>query len=547
MSGKPKKKLKKSQYHQLLKEQALQIPTVITKKSQLRVLLSSQDPNSNNNNNNTNFIQTTNNMPKAGAKTDILKRRHNPLEVSLKETEGKLRRQQNSAGAGGNDEDLDNLADQAQYVTDADTAKRVLQLKRQQDAEIEAEELAEMGIQKNNSNKKKQSSKVLSSKYEGDEDDVYEAALESDEEEEEEYDEEGEYEYETMEISPEDEALYNKFVGSFSAQEGENVTLADKIMARLEQSTQAEQINEEEDDDEDLSDEDDEENTGVKLPPKVIAVYSKVGQILSTWTSGKLPRAFKIIPTLKNWEDVLYVTEPEGWSPQAVYEATKVFISSLDSKQAQKFVFSVLLDRFRDELAPTTADGYTTKSAVASKKTLNYHTYRALKKSLYKPAAFFKGFLFPLAESGTCTVREATIAASILSRVSVPVLHSSAALMRLAEYEYYSAPTSLFLKVLLDKKYSLPYKAIDAVVFHFMRFKNSTPNTADKKLPILWHQSFLVFAQRYKNDITDDQRDFLLDVLKVHQHPQITPEIRRELVSGQPRGEEEGGEMDLDL
>ncbi len=29
---------------------------------------------------------------------------------------------------------------------------------------------------------------------------------------------------------------------------------------------------------------------------------------------------------------------------------------------------------------------------------LNLHLYEALKKSLYKPAAFFKGVLFPLCE-----------------------------------------------------------------------------------------------------------------------------------------------------
>lgn len=472
-------------------------------------------------------------MPKA-VKSDI-KRRHNPLEVELKESEGNFRRSKKSFNNDSDNDEDDNLAD-------TKTTEKVMQLKKLQDAEIAAEDLAENGVA--SSKKKQASGKISASQYDGDEDEVYEGALDSDEEGYEYEDAEYE-EYEADQLAPEDEALYNKFVGKFSAQEGENVTLADKIMARLQEQTEQEEIEEEDD----SEDEEDEEATGVKLPPKVIAVYSKVGQILSTWTSGKLPRAFKIIPTLRNWEDVLYVTEPEGWSPQAVYEATKVFISSLDSRQAQKFVFSVLLDRFRDELAPTTADGYTSKSLSANKKTLNYHTYRALKKSLYKPAAFFKGFLFPLAESGTCTVREATIAASILARVSVPVLHSSAALMRLAEFEYYSAPTSLFMKVLLDKKYSLPYKAIDAVVFHFMRFKNSTPATSsepDKSLPVMWHQCFLVFAQRYKNDITEDQRDFLLDVLKVHHHKAITPEIRKELLSGKPRGEEDG-QMDVDM
>ena len=43
------------------------------------------------------------------------------------------------------------------------------------------------------------------------------------------------------------------------------------------------------------------------LDPKVIKVFSQIGEILSKYRSGKLPKAFKIIPTLKNWEEVLYV------------------------------------------------------------------------------------------------------------------------------------------------------------------------------------------------------------------------------------------------
>jgi hypothetical protein len=38
---------------------------------------------------------------------------------------------------------------------------------------------------------------------------------------------------------------------------------------------------------------------------------------------------------------------------------------------------------------------------------------------------------------------------------------------------------------------------IDSIVKHFVGFSN------DKRaLPVLWHQSLLVFAQRYKHDIT---------------------------------------------
>lgn len=55
---------------------------------------------------------------------------------------------------------------------------------------------------------------------------------------------------------------------------------------------------------------------------------------------------------------------------------------------------------------------------------LNFHLYLALKRALYKPSAFFKGLLLPLCESD-CTIRQAHIIASVLSKVSVPMLHSA--------------------------------------------------------------------------------------------------------------------------
>ena len=58
----------------------------------------------------------------------------------------------------------------------------------------------------------------------------------------------------------------------------------------------------------------------------------------------------------------------------------------------------------------------------------------------------------------------------------------------------------------------------------------------DPKLPVLWHQCLLAFAQRYKNEITEDQREALLDLLLVKGHKQIGPEVRRELLEGRGRG-----------
>ncbi|KAG0217637.1 snoRNA-binding rRNA-processing protein [Mortierella sp. NVP41] len=253
------------------------------------------------------------------------------------------------------------------------------------------------------------------------------------------------------------------------------------------------------------------------LSPKVIEVYSKVGLLLSRYKSGKLPKAFKIIPSLQNWEEILYITAPENWTVHATYQATRIFTSNLKEKQAHKFFSLVLLDKIRDD--------------IADNKKLNYHLYMALKKSLYKSKAFFKGILFPLCESGTCTLKEAAVVGSVITKVSIPVLHSAAALLRLADMEY-TGPNSLFIRVLLDKKYALPYKVIDGLVDHFLRFKMDP-----RPMPVLWHQAFLIFAQRYKSDITPDQKQALLELLRFKTHEGISPEIRRELVNSVARGE----------
>lgn len=464
-------------------------------------------------------------MPKATDTTSKVKR-HNPLHVSISDADGKLKSKSKKARENGGDDKDDEFVD-------AQTSRKILQMAKEQQNEINAEERA-LNVAQRKAAAGKGTAKpfeiegldeeeTVGPSYTGEDDEDYEDASDFEEYEE----------IQEIEIDPEEEALFSKYVGQSNedyADEDDQPTLADKIMEKIRMKEAAMSS---------AAPADDDEPQGVMLPEKVIAVYVKVGELLSRYRSGKLPRAFKIVPTLRNWEDVLYVTQPESWSSQAVYEATKLFISTLSAQQSQRFVYSVLLQRFKDEL-----DNSKPKAPGSGPKTLNYHVYRALKKSLYKPAAFFKGFLFPLAE-GDCSLREAVIASSILTKVSVPALHSAAALMRLAEIEHYSGPVSLFMKVLLDKKYALPYKVVDQVVHHFIMRRHPNPNNKDENnLPVMFHQCFLVFAQRYKNDITDEQREILLEVLKVQVHPAITPEIRRELMSGAPRTEEDGMEVD---
>ncbi|KAI4276515.1 MAG: hypothetical protein LQ337_002444 [Flavoplaca oasis] len=289
----------------------------------------------------------------------------------------------------------------------------------------------------------------------------------------------------------------------------------------------------------------------VELPMKVIEVYTKIGLFLSRYKSGKLPKPFKIIPTLPQWQELLSITRPEAWTANACYEATRIFVSS-NPLVTRQYLETVILDRVREDIHET--------------KKLNVHLYKALRKSLYRPAAFFKGFLFPLVSSGTCTLREAHIISSVLAKNSMPVLHSAVALLRLTEIAAEQSSfatenagaTNMFVRTLLEKKYALPYRVIDGLVFHFLRFR-AIPQTASStdsgdapinlagafKLPVLWHQCLLAFAQRYRDDITEDQREALLDLVLSRGHKDIGPEVRRELLAGRGRGvvvEEKGGD-----
>ncbi|XP_034948009.1 bystin [Chelonus insularis] len=260
-----------------------------------------------------------------------------------------------------------------------------------------------------------------------------------------------------------------------------------------------------------------------EIDPRVRAMYEGVRDVLAKYRSGKIPKAFKVVPSLRNWEQILYITDPPKWSAAAMYQATRIFASNLKEKMAQRFYNLVLLPRIRDDLAEY--------------KRLNFHLYQALRKALFKPGGFMKGIILPLLESGTCTLREAVIIGSVIAKNSIPILHSSAAILKIAEMDYTGA-NSIFLRIFLDKKYALPYRVIDGVVFHFLRFERET-----RELPVLWHQAFLTFVQRYKSDISSEQKEALLDLLRKQSHPSITPEIRRELQHAKCRDAETSEKM----
>lgn len=478
-------------------------------------------------------------MPKAATPTAGRQtQRHNPLEGDMLAT-GLLRTKPAKAKQ---------VQDDSEGFVDSKASKKILRIGRVLAEEEDAERAAAMpepivdsfGYDSR-----------FSAAADDDDDGAYDDKAWGDEEEV----------VEQIEVDPQDLETYERFLPDddeddllkhgwdrkpCGEEQGESVNLADLILEKIAAHEAAEARKE----------------AGLpaddyELPAKVVEAYTKIGQILSRYKSGPLPKPFKILPTVPHWEDILEVTKPESWTPNACYQATRIFVSH-KPVVVQRFLEIVILERVRED--------------IYENKKLNVHLFNALKKALYKPAAFFKGFLFPLVGSGTCTLREAHIISAVLARISIPVLHSAAALKGLCDMATQEAShgsegggaTNIFIKTLLDKKYALPYQVIDALVFHFLRFRSVDPASvkqgdamtgvsvegdAKTKLPVIWHQSLLAFAQRYKGDVTEDQREALLDLLLSHGHSSIGPEVRRELLAGRGRGvplEPQGAALDGD-
>ena len=246
---------------------------------------------------------------------------------------------------------------------------------------------------------------------------------------------------------------------------------------------------------------------------KIVDAYKLGGEVLRTYTSGKLPKAFNILSSTEDWEDLVNITEPYNWTPQAMYNAVIQF-SSADSTIGTIFFEKYLVPAIRSD--------------IKKNKKLNIHYYNCLKRALFRPSAFFKGIILPM--SKTLSGKEASIIGSILRKCSIPNNRASAALVKLSQLCKddkigVSVGALFFMRLLLVKKYALPKEVKDCLVKFFMSYYDFDRN----KLPVLWHQTLLCFVQHYKLDLTEDEKMKLKDLNNKIGHHIIQSEISKEL------------------
>ena len=249
-----------------------------------------------------------------------------------------------------------------------------------------------------------------------------------------------------------------------------------------------------------------------KLDPKIIETYKLIGDILKKYSTGKFPKSFNILTMTENWEELLNITEPFNWTPAAMYEATIKFSSS-EVLMTNIFYEKYLLPAIRND--------------IKIHKKLNVHYYNCLKKCIFKPSAFFKGIIFPLSKN--LSNKEAAIIGSILRKCSIPVNHSSAALIELIKLckngtNGISFGALFFMKILLMKKYAFPIFVKEELCKFFLSYDNF-----NQKLPVMFHQVFLIFVQIYKLNLTLNEKNSLKKFNEKNGHYAIQNEINKEL------------------
>ncbi|GAB6032942.1 hypothetical protein CHUAL_012134 [Chamberlinius hualienensis] len=246
--------------------------------------------------------------------------------------------------------------------------------------------------------------------------------------------------------------------------------------------------------------------------PIVVEAFAKVGRKLSTYKSGKLPKLLKIVPTLSNCDEILFLTRPELYSAEAVKKIIRIF-SNFQSRDITMFYRII-----RSQLM-TSIEGF---------DALNIHhdeTY-GLCKDLQKPAAFFVKCLMYLKDR-KCCLTEAVVINTVLSGSSF--LEVSMSILPKKEYNF---AVSFFLWTLMKMKFELHDQVIDLIVPSILS-PQFCSKAGKRNMPIIWHQGLLAFLQLYKDRMIVSHKEMLEILIKAYVHHQLTPEISKELRSCQ--------------
>ncbi|KAH0574509.1 Bystin [Spironucleus salmonicida] len=250
-------------------------------------------------------------------------------------------------------------------------------------------------------------------------------------------------------------------------------------------------------------------NSAPTSPAEVLQSLTPVFQQLSIvfrdYRSGSLPKLMRSLPSSNLWLQLMKLTNPLEWSPNATKELTRLFISMLPEKEAFFYIKDLLMPRVRQDLL--------------LKQKLSLQVFESLVKSTYKPLAFLKGCVLEViqADDSAGLVRAV---GSVIKRCSLPRMSVISFIQVLTEADPNGASLA-FLATLLSKNYSLTPQNLDSVFNYIMKYTGAITN-------LVFYDLILIFVKSYGNSLSGEQQVTLYEKMKQFKHQGgISEEILR--------------------
>jgi len=188
------------------------------------------------------------------------------------------------------------------------------------------------------------------------------------------------------------------------------------------------------------------------LKPRLLKVLERASLFLKVYRSGKLPKIVRILPSVRNFEEIIWLTRPDIWSDQAVLSITRSFLPRLDKAQMSRYYSLILAPRFQE--------------SIFNQQISSNHIQKAIKLSTKFPFTFFSSLILPICDSKECSLKEAAVLGSILYKYHFSSLVIMTLIIRLLDNPI-TQTKCLMLRIIISKNYLIPHRILDLFVDFF--------------------------------------------------------------------------------
>jgi essential nuclear protein 1 len=218
--------------------------------------------------------------------------------------------------------------------------------------------------------------------------------------------------------------------------------------------------------------------------PKLLKVLERASLFLKVYKSGKMPKIIKLMPSLKNFEEIIWLTRPDIWSDQAIFSVTHSFISKLDKNQMGRFFSLVLAPRFQE--------------TIFNSNRYSIHIQKTMKMSTRFPSVFFSSVFLPMCESKNCSLKEGAVLGMILSNYHFNPSSILSVLIRLLKPPV-TPVKCLLMRTILCKNYIIPHRTLDLLVDFFISNRKKIFFSQFKTF-------FIVFLKNYSIHLSSEDK-----------------------------------------